>query len=86
MAIQADLQLKLQQQLSTAWEFVSTAADPALGERLAVQAVRARLPQQPWFVFPLRVNLWGRLTPVAAVLLVLLSVVDLQPVVACRRR
>jgi hypothetical protein len=78
VAILADIQLNLKQKLSTAWEFARAGTDAALVERLAVQAVKARLPSRANRVFPLRLNKWARLTPLAASLLVLVSVVDLQ--------
>jgi len=78
VAILADLRLNLEQKLSTAWEFARLETDAAMAERLAVQAVKARLPLKPEHVFPLGFNTWGRLTPVAASLLVLVSIVDLQ--------
>ena len=76
-AISADLKLKLKQQLSTAWEFAETGADTELNDRLAAQAVRARLPSRPELVFPLRLNTWGRLIPAAALLLVLVGIVEM---------
>ena len=78
VAILADLRLNLKQKLSTAWEFARGQSDAALAERLAVQAVKARLPAKPEHVFPLGINTWGRLTPVAASLLVLVSILDLS--------
>ena len=78
VAILADLRLDLQQKLSTAWEFARGQTDAALAERLAVQAVKARLPAKPEHVFPLGINTWGRCTPVAASLLVLVSILDLS--------
>jgi len=77
VAIRADLTLRLKQRLSTAWELMTVHGDDALTERLAVQAVRARLPARPGTVFPLRINRWGRLAPVAATALLLAGVVDL---------
>lgn len=78
VAIRADLTLRLKQRLSTAWEFVTLHGESELADRLAVQAVKAGLPARPWLVFPLRVNRWGLLTPVAATALLLVSVVDLE--------
>lgn len=77
-AIRADLTLKLKQRLSTAWEFMTVHGDAELAERLAAQAVKAGLPERPGSVFPLQVNRWGRLAPLAAVALLLASVVDLN--------
>ncbi|MGQ0749418.1 MAG: hypothetical protein ACT4PS_02675 [Betaproteobacteria bacterium] len=85
VAIRADLNLKLKQRLSTAWELQTVRGDCELTERLAVQAVRAELPTRPWPVFPVRVNRWGVLLPLPAAVLLLVSVVDLnrtQPTVA----
>ena len=80
VAILADMQLHLKQKLSTAWEFARLEADPTLTESLTVQAIRARLPARPELVFPLRINIWGRLTPLAVVLLLLLGIVDLHQI------
>jgi hypothetical protein len=77
VAIEADLALRLKQRLSTAWEFATRDGDEALADRLAAQAVRAGLPARPALVFPLRVNRWGRLAPLAAITLVLASIVEL---------
>jgi hypothetical protein len=77
-AIRADLKLKLKQRLSTAWEFMAVRDDGELTERLAVQAVSAGLPTNPWAVFPLRVNRWGRLAPLAALALLLAAVVEVD--------
>lgn len=77
VAIRADVALRLKQRLSTAWEFATRHDDDALAERLAVQAVKAGLPSRPTLVFPLRVNRWGRLAPLAAITLVLASIVEL---------
>jgi hypothetical protein len=80
VAIRADLVLRLKQRLSTAWEFMSLQGDAELTDRLAVQAVRAGIPARPGTVFPLRVNRWGWLAPLAATALLLVSVVDLSAV------
>ena len=69
VAISADLNLKLKQRLSTAWEYMGASGDGALTDRLALQAVGAGLPDDPWSVFPLRVNRWGWLVPLAAMAL-----------------
>ena len=79
VAIRADVTLKLKQRLSTAWEFVALHGDNELADRLAVQAVKAGVPADPWLVFPLRVNRWGWLAPLAATALLLVSVIDLHP-------
>src|SRR5688572_771395 len=86
VAIRADVALRLKQRLSTAWEFVSRNDDKALADRLAAQAVKAGLPARPALVFPLRVNRWGRLAPLAAITLILASIIDLpQPQAPARR-
>ena len=82
VAIRADLALRLKQRLSTAWEFMTVHGDPELVERLATQAVRSKLPARPGLVFPLRVNRWGRLAPLAATALLLVSVLDLNRIQA----
>src|SRR5688572_16287803 len=78
VAIHADLKLKLKQRLSTAWEFLTAHQDEELTERLAVQAVNAGLPADPWAVFPLRVNRWGWLAPLAATALLLAAVIEVD--------
>jgi hypothetical protein len=78
VAIRADLTLKLKQRLSTAWEFMTVHGDPELAERLAEQAVKVGLPVRPEMVFALQVNRWGRLAPLAATALLLVSVLDLD--------
>jgi hypothetical protein len=78
VAIRADLMLKLKQRLSTAWEFMTVQRDGELAERLAVQAVNAGLSARPGMVFPPGVNRYGRLAPLAAMALLLASVVDLD--------
>lgn len=77
VAIRADVALRLKQRLSTAWEFAIRHDDVVLAERLAVQAVKAGLPSRPALVFPLRLNRWGQLAPLAAITLVLASIVEL---------
>ena len=77
VAILADIALKLEQKLSTAWEFVRREPHAVVTQRLAIQAIRERMPTRH-LVFPLRLNTWGRLTPVAALLLALVSLVDLR--------
>jgi hypothetical protein len=78
VAIRADLALKLKQRLSTAWEVITVRGDSELAERLSVQAVKAGLPTHPGRLFPLRVNRWGQLSALAALALLLVSVVDLN--------
>ena len=79
VAIEADLQLGLEQTLSTAWEFECRGADPALLERLARQVVRSyRLPMRAEVVFPLVTRAWGKRVPLAAIALLLVVVTDVQ--------
>lgn len=78
VTIRADLALSLKQRLSTAWEFTTAHGDAELAERLAAQAVKAGLPTDPRRLFPLRVNRWGRLAPLAAIALLLASTIDLN--------
>lgn len=78
VVIEADVRLKLQQTLSTAWEVAGRRADKDLADRLAVHAMRRRIPNRVQHIFPLRVNLWGRLTPGLVALLVLGAVVELD--------
>ena len=75
VAIRADLDLRLAQRLSTAWEFGRREPGSARSERLAALALARRMPMTH-LVFPLRVGTWGRLVPVAAVLLALVHLVD----------
>lgn len=78
VAIHADLKLKLKQRLSTAWEYLTAHQDELLTEQLAVQAVNAGLPDDPGAVFPLRVNRWGWLAPLAATALLLAAVIEVD--------
>lgn len=78
VAIRVDLRLGLRQRLSTAWEFMTAHRDDERVGRLAVQAVKANLPRSPRRVFPLRINRWGQLAPLAAAALLLASVLDLE--------
>ena len=78
VAIRADVMLRLKQRLSTAWEFATLHGDNQLADRLAVQAVKAGVPADPWRVFPLRMNRWGWLAPLAATALLLASLIDLN--------
>lgn len=78
VAIRVDLALKLKQRLSTAWEVMTVRGDSELAERLCAQAVKAGLPVHPRRLFPLRVNRWGQLSALAAIALLLASVVDLS--------
>ena len=78
VAIRADLALNLKQRLSTAWEIMAVRGEGDLAERLSAQAVRAGLPNYPRRLFPLRVNRWGRLAPLAAIALLLVSGIDLN--------
>ncbi|HYN63042.1 MAG TPA: hypothetical protein VES36_00440 [Candidatus Limnocylindrales bacterium] len=82
VAIRADLALRLKQRLSTAWEYMTVHGDAELAERLARQAVKARLPARAGLVFPLRVNRWGWLAPLAATALLLAGVLDLNRIQA----
>ena len=50
VAIRADLKLRQKQRLSTAWEYVRVHGDDELADRLALQAVKARLPASSWTV------------------------------------
>lgn len=77
-AIRADVALNLKQRLSTAWEYMTVHGDRELAERLAVQAVKAGLPVHPGRIFPMQLNRWGRLSPLAATALLLVSTIDLN--------
>ena len=84
--IEADLKLNLKQRLSTAWEFLDHAErdsahnDAALLDRLAIQAVKARLPARSRanLVFALQANNAALLIPVAIIVLIFVSVIDLS--------
>lgn len=75
VAIRADLDLRLEQRLSTAWELGLREPGSARSERLAALALARKTPRTH-LVFPLRIGTWGRLVPVAAVLLALVHLVD----------
>ncbi|MDH3716311.1 MAG: hypothetical protein OET44_20990 [Gammaproteobacteria bacterium] len=77
VAILADLELKLKQRLSTAWEFAERGTDPALSHYLAEQAVKRRYPSRHHTVFPARATVWVKLVPLVTLLLLLVSVLDL---------
>jgi hypothetical protein len=77
VAILADIELKLKQRLSTAWEFAERGTDPALAHYLALQAVKRRYPSRHHAVFPIRATVWVRLVPLVTLLLLLVSVLDL---------
>ena len=77
VSILADLELGLEQRLSTAWEFAVRAPGTPLAGRLARQALARKVPMTH-MVFPLRINLWGRLVPLALLLLGLLGLVDFR--------
>ncbi|MFT5446785.1 MAG: hypothetical protein ACI9DC_001960 [Gammaproteobacteria bacterium] len=91
VAIRADLELNLQQRLSTAWEFMEQAENQRttptndadsdwmnLDEVLAAQAVRARLPSYARVrqMFAVRANTFAVMTPVALIALVLVGMFD----------
>ena len=78
VAIRADLDLGLDQALSTAWELERRGADEALLERLAHQAVGSyRLPRRAGEVYRPEATRETRLLPLALVALLLAAVVDL---------
>ena len=75
VSILADLELGLEQRLSTAWEFAVRAPGTPLASRLAAQALTRKLPMTH-LVFPLSINTWGRLAPLALLLLGLIGLMD----------
>ncbi|MGI9302889.1 MAG: hypothetical protein ACR2RB_09300 [Gammaproteobacteria bacterium] len=81
IAIVADEKLKLKERLSTAWEYRQAQPDSDVTHALAVQAVGVRHPTVAG-VFPCEFNLWGMLVPLAAALLILASIVDLERIVS----
>lgn len=85
VALLADIKLNLNQRLSTAWEFYQANPKSEVTARLAVQAVKQRLPLHSEPVFPIQLNVYAKLIPMAMALLVLASVIDLgrlnEPVV-----
>lgn len=76
VSILADLELRLEQRLSTAWEFARREPGTPLTQRLAALALARKLPMTH-VVFPLRINIWGRLVPLAALLLALVALMDI---------
>ena len=79
VAIHADVALRLKQRLSTAWELAAERGDDdPLAELIAAQAVKAGLPARAGQVFPVRLDRWGQLIPLAAMLLVLAAAVDVD--------
>lgn len=78
VAILADLQLRLQQRLSTAWELLRGGADAALSERLAARVFGGRRPPRVEQVFRPGLNTWARLLPLVAALMVLVASLDLS--------
>lgn len=76
VAILADVKLKLKQRLSTAWEFAQRDEDPELAEHLAVQAVNQRYPPRHQPVFSVRASVPIKLLPLAALLLILVSLIE----------
>ena len=77
VAILADVQLRLKQRLSTAWEFAQRNEDPELAQYLAIQAVNQRYPARNQPVFPMRATMPAKLLPLAVLLLILVSAIDL---------
>jgi hypothetical protein len=78
VAIIADLKLRLRQRLSTAWELAREGGDEDLVERLAARTFRSRLPPRSALVFPVRLNAWARLVPLAGALVVLVVSIDIE--------
>ncbi len=76
VSILADLELRLEQRLSTAWELARREPDTPIATRLAALALARRLPMTHT-VFPLRINTWGRLVPLAALVLALVGLLDI---------
>ena len=75
VSILADLELGLEQRLSTAWEFALRVPGTPLASRLASAALTRKLPMTH-LVFPLGINTWGRLAPLGLLLLGLIGLVD----------
>ncbi len=75
VSIRADLELGLDQRLSTAWEFAQRVPDTPIALRLARAALARKVPMTH-LVFPLRINVWGRLAPLALLLLGLIGLMD----------
>ena len=75
VSIRADLELGFDQRLSTAWEFALRVPGTPLAARLASQALSRKMPLTH-LVFPLRINVWGRLTPLVLILLGLFGLMD----------
>ena len=75
VSILADLELGLEQKLSTAWEFALRVPGTPLASRLAARALTRKMPMTH-LVFPLRLNIWARLAPLALLLLGLVALLD----------
>jgi hypothetical protein len=84
VAIRADLRLNMKQRMSTAWELARRGGDPQVTERLAEQAVRARLPSRSATVFASGPGGTAALVPLAAIVLVMVTTLDLRGLVTSR--
>ena len=82
VAIFSDLAMKLKERVSTACEYAAAGGDPALAERLAVQALKVGHHLKAERLFPLQINARGKLIPFMAALLVFVGIVNLQRVAA----
>lgn len=80
VAIDADIELRLKQRLSTAWEYVRADAPRPIAARLAQAALVRRHARRPEHVFPPRYNTEGRFLPVAFIALMVAVMFEPAPV------
>ena len=76
VAIRVDRELRLNEQLSSAWQIFEDAPGSGRAEVLARQVQRARIPARLARVFPLRFGVYARFIPVVAALLVVILLTD----------
>ena len=80
VAIDADIELRLKQRLSTAWEYVRAEAPRPIAARLAQAALVRRHARRPEHVFPPRLNMEGRFLPVAYIALMVAVMFEPAPI------
>jgi len=85
VAIRVDRELKLKEQLSSAWQVLEDAPASARAEVLARQMQRSRIPARLTRVFPLRFGVYAPFIPVAAALLVVMLLTDFSGLVTDSR-
>ncbi len=80
VAIDADIELRLKQRLSTAWEYVRAEAPRPIAARLTQAALVRRHARRPEHVFPPRLNMEGRFLPVAYIALMVAVMFETAPI------